>query len=302
MSYDGISWSLASRSSFSLASLSRRLFRGLIALMSRDLSGQVAIVTGGGRGIGRAIALRLARAGSAVGIVARSADELDEAAQAVSESGARVEAQTADVTNRAQVESAFREIARKLGPADLLVNNAGRGSGGPIHDADPDTWWLDIEVNLRGPFLCSQAVLPAMRDRGGGRIVNIGSNVGLLPAPMTSSYACSKAALVRLTDSMALGLAADGIRVFVISPGMVRTRMMENVIAFRRRNDPGFSDFPESIYRPPELVAELVLRIAAGEADALSGRYIHVDDDLDDMIARADEIQRDDLHVLRLRR
>lgn len=270
--------------------------------MARDLSGQVAIVTGGARGIGRAMALELARCGSAVGIVARSADELDKTAHALSEAGARVAAQVADVTDREQVEGAFDEIARSLGPVDLLVNNAGRGSGGPIWEIDPDEWWRDIEVNLRGPFLCSQAVLTAMRARGSGRIVNIGSNVGLMPQPTSTSYACSKAALVRLTDSLALALAGSGIRVFVISPGLVRTRMADQVVASVRSMDPSFKDFPDSAYRPPELVAGLLVRIATGEVDALNGRYIHVDDDLDDLITRADEIRRDDLHALRLRR
>lgn len=271
-------------------------------LMSKDLSGQVAIVTGGGRGLGRAMGLRLARAGASVGVVARSRNELDEAAAEISDIGARVEAQVADVADRAQVNAAFGEIASKLGPADLLVNNAGRGSGDVIWDVDPDEWWRDIEVNLRGPFLCSQAVLPAMREKGSGRIVNVGSNIALQPSPTSSSYACSKAALLRLTDSMAQAVASAGIGVFAISPGMVRTRMTEQVIEFARRLNPGFSDFPASIWRAPELAAELVLRIASGDADALSGRYVHVDDDLDDLIARADEIQRDDLHVLRFRR
>jgi NAD(P)-dependent dehydrogenase (short-subunit alcohol dehydrogenase family) len=270
--------------------------------MSADLTGQVAIVTGGGRGIGRAIALELARAGSAVGLVARSADELDEAAAALSESGARVEAQRADVTDAAQVDAAFDEIARKLGPPDLLVNNAGRASGGPIWEIDADEWWSDIEVNLKGPFLCAMAVLPAMREQGSGRIVSVGSNVGHAPNPTSTSYAASKAALMRLSDSLALAVAPAGIGVFVISPGMVRTRMTEGLVEMMQRLEPDFSDFPESIWRAPELGAVLVRRIAAGEADALSGRYIHVDDDLDDLIARADEIRRDDLHVLRFRR
>ena len=251
---------------------------------------------------GGAIALDLAAAKSAVGIVARSRHELEETAAAITGIGGRVEARTADVVDLEQVETAFGEIARELGPPDLLVNNAGIGSGGPVWEADPEEWWRVIEVNLRGPFLCSRAVLPAMRQRDAGRIVNVASNVGLMPAPTASSYSCSKAALVRLTDCLALELLQDGVRVFAVSPGMVRTRMMDNVDAFRRQRDPNYRPLPESMFRAPELVAALTRRIAAGEFDALNGRYIHVDDDLDDLLARQDEIVRDDLHVMRLRR
>ena len=270
--------------------------------MSKELSDQVSIVTGGGRGIGRAIALELAAADSAVGIVARSRDELDETAAEIAEAGGCVEARAADVADPEQVEAALGEIARELGPPDLLVNNAGIGSGGPVWEADPEQWWRVIEVNLRGPFLCSRAVLPSMRQRRAGRIVNVASNIGLMPAPMASSYSCSKAALVRLTDCLALELLGDGVRAFAVSPGMVRTRMIDGLEASRREHDPNYAPFPDSTFRPPELVAALVRRIAAGEVDGLNGRYIHVDDDLDDLLARQDEIVRGDLHVLRLRR
>src|SRR5262249_35018118 len=146
----------------------------------QDLSGTVAVVTGGGRGIGRAIALALARAGAAVAITARSASELDSALAELRAIHHRGIAVRADVTGRAAVDDMVAQTEARLGPIDFLVNNAGSaGVIGPIWETDPDDWWRAVEINLRGPMLCARSVLPGMIARRRGRIVNMASAVGL---------------------------------------------------------------------------------------------------------------------------
>jgi 3-oxoacyl-[acyl-carrier protein] reductase len=227
-----------------------------------------AVVTGGSRGIGLAIAQRLAADGWDVTSIS-SAD--------------------ADVSDRDAVERAFAEI----GDVDLLVNNAGAlGPIGPFADTDADDWWRVLEVNVRGTMLPTRAVLPGMLGRGSGRIVNLGSEAGVGRDAPGFAYGVSKTAVLRFTEQLAAQLEGTGVHVFAISPGGVRTKLVEP-IADRFRGE----------WVPPERAAELVARIARGECDAIAGRYLHVSlDDIDDLIARADQIARDDLYVLRLRK
>jgi NAD(P)-dependent dehydrogenase (short-subunit alcohol dehydrogenase family) len=199
------------------------------------------------------------------------------------------------------------EVEDRLGPIDLLVNNAGRFQAvGPLWELDPDDWWRELEVNLRGPLLCTRAVLPGMHVRGGGRIVNLASAAGTGSPPGASAYSAGKTALLRLTETLALELDGTGLSVFAIHPGTLRTPMNEELLRTRepalRRWAPWFLDlFDEHREDLLEPVAELVLTLAAGGADALSGRFLSVHDDLDDLLARGAEIRRDDLLTLRLR-
>ena len=255
-------------------------------MAERELEGQVALVTGGGRGIGRRIARELALGGARVAVAARSSGEVEETA---SEIGGL--ALTADVSERRSVERAVEQVANELGPIDLLVNNAGVGGAPePLWDVDPDAWWRVFEINVRGPFLLCRAVVPGMIERGRGRIVNVGSGSSYLPGQTNTSYGPSKAALGRFGEALALALEPHGIAVFTISPGLVRTALTE------RLGD----DAP---WTPPELAPRLVRVLASGRADRLAGRYIHAEhDDVEDLIRRADEIVRDDLNAIRLRR
>ena len=174
-----------------------------------NLAGQVAIVTGGGRGIGKAIAMGLAKAGAYVAVIARSADQLAETVSQIRQIGSRAISITADVSDPRAVEGMVVEIEESLGPVDLLVNNAGlAGPIGPIWESDPDEWWRCLEVNLRGPMLCSRAVLPGMITRGRGRIVNVASGAGTLAIPYLGAYVTSKTALIRLTEIIALEAAS----------------------------------------------------------------------------------------------
>jgi 3-oxoacyl-[acyl-carrier protein] reductase len=252
----------------------------------RELEGQVALVTGGGRGIGRLIARELADGGMRVAVAARSTGQVEETAQEID--GLAV---TADVSKREDVEAMTATVERELGPIDLLVNNAGVGPSRSLPwEENPADWWRVFEINVLGAYLVSRAVIPGMIERGGGRIVNTGSGSGYLPGQTTTAYGGSKAALYRMGEGLALQLEPYGIPVFTISPGLVKTDMTE----------PFGDDMP---WTPPELAPRLVRVLASGRADKLTGRYIHAEhDDIEDLIRRADEIVEQDLNAIRLQR
>jgi NAD(P)-dependent dehydrogenase (short-subunit alcohol dehydrogenase family) len=231
----------------------------------RPLSGQVAIVTGGGRGVGRAIAEELAAAGAAVVVAARTAEEIEAVAERIG--GLAV---PADVTDEADVERLFSVVEAPT----MLVNNAGTwGAVGPVQDADPEVWWRDVEVSLKGTFLCTRAFLRVARV---GRIVNVASRAATVPKPNASGYAAAKAAVLSFTQSVA---AEGGAKTFAISPGFVRTALIERVSPM----------LPELAARdddlPADLAARLVVDIATGRLDALSGSLLHVLDDVDELLA-----------------
>jgi NAD(P)-dependent dehydrogenase (short-subunit alcohol dehydrogenase family) len=242
----------------------------------------VALVTGGGRGIGASIARELADAGMTVAVAARSAEQVEAVA---GEIGGL--ALVGDVTKRADVN---RWVA-EAGHIDLLVANAGIGVAEPVPwELDIDEWWRVLETNVLGVHLCCSAVIPGMLERGRGRIVITGSGASYLPGASSTAYPSSKAAVCRYAEVLANRLAGQ-IPVFVFSPGLVRSEMTED-------------RFPDDApWTPPELAPRLVRVLASGRADALAGRYLHAEhDDVEDLIRRADEIVEDDLNAIRLRR
>jgi NAD(P)-dependent dehydrogenase (short-subunit alcohol dehydrogenase family) len=272
--------------------------------MSGRLDGQVALVTGGGRGIGRAIGEALAAAGARVALAARSGDELAEAVAAVGAGGGVARGWTLDVTDLGAVAGVVAEAEAALGPVTLLVNNAGTAQEpGPLWEADPGDWWRDLEVHVRGAFNCCRAVLPGMVKRRRGRVVNIGSLVGARDEPYVTAYACAKAAFFRLTGTLAAETAGHGISVLCVSPGLVRTRMVEQSLLGEagRRWRPQIRAVPPEEYTPAQRTGDLLVRIAAGEADPLSGRFLHAEDDLDELLADAGRVAAEDLLTLRLR-
>jgi NAD(P)-dependent dehydrogenase (short-subunit alcohol dehydrogenase family) len=270
------------------------------------LKEQIAVVTGGGRGIGRAVAKTLAHAGASVAVLARSSQELHETVGLITQDGGRAQAFVADATDAAAVARAFKEIERSMGAIDVLVNNAAvLKPFGPLWENDADEWWRSVEVNVRGPMLCAQAVLPQMIARSRGRIINISSGAGAMGAPYYSSYIVSKTALIRMTECLALETAPHGLAIFAISPGTVRTAMSEYSLQSPegQRWLPWYRRvFEEHIDVPAERPARLVLELASGKADALSGRFLTVFDDLELLLRRSAEIEEKDLYTLRLPR
>lgn len=251
-----------------------------------------ALVTGGGRGLGAALATALASDGWHVAIAGRSADSLETTAQSIRGSGGTAVAMPADITDPLQVERLVDGAETALGPLDLVVNNAGLTEHGNVWETDPKSWWAVVEVNLLGTFLCARAALSRMVPRRQGRIVNLGSTVANEGSKEQSAYAVSKAAILRLTDSLQAQIADSGIYVFAISPGRLDTDMGRSVAAW--------SSAPKAPYVPTSKAGELVLEIASGRLDALAGRFIHVNDDRDRLLASIDTIRKQDLYQLRL--
>jgi NAD(P)-dependent dehydrogenase (short-subunit alcohol dehydrogenase family) len=272
------------------------------------LKDQVAIVTGASQGIGRAIAQRCAQEGAKVALVARTASKLEAVAAEIRDGGGVALAIPADVTDRAAVKAMADRAEADLGPVDLLVNNAGAFYAiGPSWEVDPGTWWSDVTINLLGVFLCCREVVPEMVARGQGRIINLIGGGTEAPLPYGSAYAASKAAVMRLTETLAVELKEHGVFVFALRPGFVRTEMSVYQLSEEgRRWLPDTAQrFEEEKNVPPTMAGDLAVEFASGRFDALTGRYIRVNDykgdDLDEVEAQIPEILEKDLRTLRLR-
>jgi NAD(P)-dependent dehydrogenase (short-subunit alcohol dehydrogenase family) len=272
-----------------------------------DLAGSVALVTGGGRGVGRMIACTLAHAGGAVGVIARSADELEETVALVEAAGATAAFATADVSDAAALARAVARLRDQLGPVDVLINNAGiLGPVGPTWEVDASAWWQAMDVNVRGMLNATQLVVPEMVERRRGRVLNIASEAGVYRWPLVSAYSVSKAAVAKLSENLARETARYGVAVFSVHPGLLPIGLAETGIA-----DDVAPDSYEGRIRSwvehelangggaePAAASALILRIAAGEVDALSGRHLSVHDDVDEMLERIDDVREHDLYLL----
>lgn len=271
-----------------------------------DLRGETALITGGSKGLGFAIAEAVARAGAQVALVARSRDVLEAAAERLEAEGHVVQAWCGDVTDDTFMQDAVRATERTLGPVDILVNNAGAiGPIAPMADVAPEDWWRCLEVNLRGAAIGMQLVLASMCARGRGRIINVVSGAGINSFTYFSAYGAAKTALVRLTECAAAEVRPYGVCVFAMEPGTVATDMsrwsMESVEG--RRWIPWFARmFSEGLDAPPTRVAQRALALASGAADALTGRYIPLSADLDELMSAASRIDTEHLYSLRMAR
>jgi NAD(P)-dependent dehydrogenase (short-subunit alcohol dehydrogenase family) len=264
------------------------------------LDGEVAVVTGGGRGVGRAIARSLGQAGASVAVVARTPSDVEATAAMLAEGGGQAVGIRADVTDEASVDTAMTEVARSFGPVTILVNCAGTcGAIGPLWEIEPDDWRRDVDASLLGTFLCARAVLPAMVARRSGRVINVSSYAAIRATPCIAAYGAAKAALVHLTNTLAAETAPFGVSVFAMTPGRVRTAMTEYMLESQTGKQ--WSIMPTGEWLPAERAGALAVVLSSGRADALSGRFIHVLDDVEELVRRADEIRRDDLYALRLR-
>ncbi len=188
--------------------------------------GKVAVVTGGGSGIGLAISERLAADGAAVAVLDRDAPSAEEAAAKITAGGGTAMGVEADVTDRTRVEAAIAEVAHHLGAPTVLVNNAGLHLFGPFLKIDPETWQRVFDINLTGTYHCCQVVLPHMLEAGWGRIVNISSSSAQGGQPFMAAYVSSKAGVIGLTKALALEFGPKGITVNTIPPGFIDTPML----------------------------------------------------------------------------
>lgn len=218
-----------------------------------SLQGKVALVTGAGKGIGKATALRLASEGVHIGLLARSESDLKTVANAISQSaGIKVAYATADISDRASVEKAIAELAGTLGPIDLLINNAGTAQFGTVSEMDPEEWERIVKVNLFGTYYVTRAVLPDMMKRNTGAIVNVSSTSGLRGAATTSAYSASKFGVIGFTESLMQEARRHNIRVTALTPSTVNTEMASSI---------GLKIGPEDRMLQPEDVAELITSI-----------------------------------------
>ncbi len=244
----------------------------------KQLQDRRALVTGGGRGIGRDIALTLAAAGADVALLARTRQEVERVAVEVAAAGTRSLALTADLADRQAVEAAVESIDDAWGGVDILVNNAGvLGPVGPSHEVDPDAWFEAIRINLGGCFLCSRAVLPGMIGRRDGRIINLSGGGAVSPRPWFSAYGASKAAIVRFTETLAAEVADHGVQVNAISPGAVNTHMTREAVAAGERGGDEVAEGARQLAAggtSAQPAADLVLYLASSRSVGLTGRLL----------------------------
>jgi NAD(P)-dependent dehydrogenase (short-subunit alcohol dehydrogenase family) len=269
------------------------------------LKGKLAIVTGAGRGIGKAIALALAREVADIVAVSRTISEVTETAREVQSLGRRALAMKVDVANKDEVEEMVSSCIRRFEKIDILVNNAGvQPPIGPVIENDPEQWLRTVAVNLGGTFLCSRAVLPFMMKRRQGKIINLSGGGATSPRPYFTAYAASKTAVVRFTETLAQEVKEYNVQVNAIAPGAVNTRMLEEVIAAGEmagaEASAGARRQKETGGTPPEKAAVLAVFLASDESNGLSGRLISaVWDDWKGMAGEVEEIMTSELYTLR---
>ena len=247
-----------------------------MSVHSFDLTGRRALVTGAGSGLGLAIAQGLASAGASVVVNGRNADKLRKAVDGLATAGARVEAAVFDVTQAAAVADAIASIERKL-PIDILVNNAGVNQRAPLDSFSDSDWHKLMSANLDGPFLVARAVIPAMKSRRYGKIINICSLASDLGRPNIVPYAASKGGLKMFTRALAVELAPYNIQVNGITPGFFRTEMNAALVA-----DAEFSAWverrtPAARWGDPPEIAGAAVFLASSAADYVTGHLLAVD-------------------------
>jgi NAD(P)-dependent dehydrogenase (short-subunit alcohol dehydrogenase family) len=261
--------------------------------MDNAASRGTAIVTGAGRGFGKAIASRLASEGFAIALTARSEVQLAGVAAEINGAGGRAVALAGDVTDRAAVARVVGEAERQLGPITLLVNNAGvPGPFGPLWSIDPDEWWASQAVHIRAPVLFLRAVLPAMTQRRSGRVIIVSAKASRLVAANLSAYCVGKIAQTRLVEAVAAETRGFGVAAFAIDPGFVFTELAAQTLNSpdAQRWLPGMVARVREKRDDPNAAADLAscaqrcFELASGRYDCLSGQYFEMSDDLDQML------------------
>jgi 2-deoxy-D-gluconate 3-dehydrogenase len=244
-----------------------------------DLTGKVAIVTGGNGGIGLGIARGLAQAGARLAIVARNASKSQEAAQILNrETGHTPLVLTADVAVAEQVDKAVATVRERLGRIDILFNNAGISVRKAPQDLTPEEWHTVMDVNLTGAFLMAKAVYPALKEGGGGKVINIGSMTSIFGAPYAVPYTASKGGIVQLSRSLAVAWAGDNIQVNAILPGWFETELTDGA----RAHVPGLYErvlarIPAGRWAKPQDIVGTAIWLASAASDYVTGAAIAVD-------------------------
>jgi NAD(P)-dependent dehydrogenase (short-subunit alcohol dehydrogenase family) len=242
------------------------------------LEDKVAIVTGGGRGIGKTIALTLMREGAKVVIVGRTKSDLDKVVEKAGAAGGQMKAMRVDVSNETEIEEMVGETVKRFGRIDILVNNAGAVIMSPAEKMSTEQWDAVVDVNLKAPFLCSRAVGKEMIKRRSGKIINISSRGGHSVIPLSASYGASKAGLQMLTKALAVEWGKYNINVNSVSPGVTETGMFAKFRADRPEEAKAREDkIPLKRVNQPEDVANAVLFLASSDADKITGEDIGVD-------------------------
>jgi NAD(P)-dependent dehydrogenase (short-subunit alcohol dehydrogenase family) len=252
------------------------------------LRGRIALITGGGRGIGRAIAFSFAREGASLCVAARTAEQVAQvAAEIAKEYGVKVAHISCDVSDVGSVRRMFAHAEESLGRApDIMVNNAGIAESAPLVKTQDELWHRHLAINLTGTFYCTRAALPAMLERGWGRIINIASIAGKTGAPYIAAYSASKHGVLGLTRSAALEVAGRGVTVNAICPGYVDTPMTARAVEIiTAKTNKSADEAVEALKRmspqnrliTPEEVAALALLMASEEGRGINGQAINVD-------------------------
>ena len=244
--------------------------------MDLGIAGQVAIVTGAGRGIGAGIARALAREGAQVVVWDRAEDTADALAQEINAGGGRAMAIAADVTKAVEIDAALQAITEQFGPVSILVNNAGFSVDSPLVEMTEELWDQAIDTNLKGVFLMTRAIAPSMIERRYGRIVNISSRSHLGGEPNKSNYSAAKGGVVSFTKALACELGPHDITVNSVAPGFTLTERLQAL--------PHFADIEARSRKTrliqragtPEDIAQAVLYVASAGAGYLTGEIIHV--------------------------
>jgi meso-butanediol dehydrogenase / (S,S)-butanediol dehydrogenase / diacetyl reductase len=259
---------------------------GEVVMVERAAAGRIALVTGAAGGMGRAITRRLLEAGHRVVLADLHLEWAEAAASAIDPEGSRTSAVAVDVSSEESVATMAAELSQRVGSPDVLVNNAGVISAAPFTELSEEAWDWVLDVNLKGQFLCTRALLPAMRSKGWGRIINIASDAGKTGEPYIAHYAASKFGVIGLTQSLALEFAREGITVNAVCPAITETSMMtglaEQMAATGLEAPEGgwrqafVDEIPMGRPMHPEDVAEVCAFLAGEAASAISGQAINV--------------------------